>query len=105
MYYRGLSIPVGWKVFSRKGNLSGKKHVIILRNVVEKLSSRRVGKIYADREFAIGRFLIICMRMVWTFVSRLKKNYLGNGVSFKQLMVGQSKRVKLKAKRKIEVLG
>jgi transposase len=36
---------------------------------------------------------------------RLKKNYLASGTSFKELLVGQSKRVKLKAKRKIEVLG
>ena len=28
--YRGAAIPVGWKVLSKKGNLSGKVHVIVL---------------------------------------------------------------------------
>lgn len=105
VYYRGISIPVGWKVFSRKGNLSGKKHVIILRNVVEKLGLRRIGKVYGDREFcnkAVFDYLY-CHEL--DFCIRLKKNYLANGMSFKELMVGQSERVKLKAKRKFEVLG
>ena len=39
------------------------------------------------------------------FCIRLKKSYLASGISFKELLVGQSKRVKLTAKRKIEVLG
>jgi hypothetical protein len=33
--YRGVSVPMGWKVFSKKGNLSGKKHVRVLRNVLK----------------------------------------------------------------------
>jgi hypothetical protein len=69
VYYRGLSIPVGWKVFSNKGNLSGKKHVIILRNVVEKLGRQRMEKFMEIGSFAIKRCLIICMRMNWTFAS------------------------------------
>jgi hypothetical protein len=32
--YRGISIPLSWKVFSKKGNVSGKKHVLMMRNVV-----------------------------------------------------------------------
>lgn len=92
-------------MFSRKGNLSGKKHVIILHNVVRKLGDRRIGKIYGDREFCNRAVFDYLYKNNLDFCIRLKKNYLGNGVSFKQLMVGQSKRVKFKAKRKIEVLG
>ncbi len=51
VYYRGISIPVGWKVFSKKGNLSGRKHVLVLRSVVRKLGRNRIGKIFGDREF------------------------------------------------------
>jgi hypothetical protein len=39
------------------------------------------------------------------FCIRLKKSYLADGVSFKEMCVKQSKRVKLKAKRKFKVLG
>ena len=39
------------------------------------------------------------------FCIRLKKSYLANGISFKELCVGQSKRVKLEGKKKLEVLG
>lgn len=105
VYYRGISIPVGWKVFSRKGNLSGRRHVIILRNVVEKLGIGRIGKVYGDREFCNRAVFDYLYEFELDFCIRLKKNYLANGISFKELMVGQSKRVKLKAKRRFEVLG
>lgn len=49
--YRGVAIPVGWKVFSKKGNLSGKVHVIVLRYVINKSGKKRIGKVFADREF------------------------------------------------------
>lgn len=105
VYYRGLSIPVGWKVFSKKGNLSGRQHVLVLRNVVRKLGRERIGKVYADREFCNKEFFGYLYENELDFCIRLKKNYLADGISFKELLVGQLLRVKLKGKRKYEVLG
>jgi hypothetical protein len=103
--YRGVSLPLSWKVFSRKGNLSGKKHVMILRNVVNKLGKQRVGKVCGDREFCNKEVLKYLYENKLDFCIRLKKSYLANGVSFKELCVRQSKRVKIKGKRKLKVLG
>lgn len=105
VYYRGLSIPVGWKVFSRKGNLSGWRHVLVLRDVVRRLGRQRIGKVYGDREFCNRELFGYLYKNDLDFCIRLKKNYLADGISFKELLVGQSKRVKLKGKRKYQVLG
>lgn len=105
VYYRGISIPLGWKVFSKKGNLSGSKHVLVLRSVVRKLGRDRIAKVFGDREFCNKEVFKYLYSNDLDFCIRLKKNYLASGISFKELMVGQSERVKLKAKRKIEVLG
>ncbi len=103
--YRGVSIPLSWKVFSTKGNVSGKKHVLMMRNVVRQLGKQRIGKIYGDREFCNKEVFKYLYEEELDFCIRLKKSYLANGVSFKQLCVGQSKRVKVKGKRKLKVLG
>ena len=100
-----MAIPVGWKVFSKKGNLSGKLHVIVLRSVINKLGKPRIGKVFADREFCNKEVLGYLYAGEIDFCIRLKKSYLADGISFKQLCVGQSKRVKIKAKRKLDVLG
>lgn len=103
--YRGVSIPLSWKVFSRKGILSGKKHVLMLRYVVNQLGKKRIGKIYGDREFCNKEVFKYLYEEEINFCIRLKKSYLANGISFKQLCVRQSKRVKIKGKKKLEVLG
>jgi hypothetical protein len=103
--YRGVSIPMGWKMFSKKGNLSGKKHVVMLRNVVNQLGKQRIGKIYGDREFCNKEVFKYLYKNELDFCIRLKKSYLANGVSFKELCVRQSKRVRLKGKKKLEVVG
>ena len=105
VYYRGLSIPISWKVFSKKGNLSGCKHALVLRDVVRKLGRERVGKVYADREFCNREFIGYLYENDLDFCIRLKKNYLADGISFKELLVRQSLRIKLKGKRKYCVLG
>lgn len=105
VYYRGLSIPVSWKVFSRKGNLTGGKHVLVLSDAVRKLRRERIGKVYGDREFCNKEFFGYLYENELDFCIRLKKNYLADGISFKELLVGQSLRIKLKGKRKYEVLG
>ena len=103
--YRGVSIPMGWKVFSRKGNLSGKKHVLMLRSVVNQLGKQRIGKIYGDREFCNKEVFKYLYESDLDFCIRLKKSYLANGISFKELCIRQSKRVKIKGKIKLKVLG
>ena len=103
--YGGVAIPVGWKVFSNKGNPSGKVHVIVLRYVIDKLGKRRIGKVFADREFCNKEMFKYLYDNEIDFCIRLKKNYLADGVSFKELCASQSKRVKMKAKRKLAVLG
>ena len=103
--YRGVSLPLGWKVFSRKGNLSGKKHIVILQNVVNRLGKQRIGKIYGDREFCNKEVFKYLYGNELDFCIRLKKSYLANGIAFKELLVGQSKRVKIKVKKKVKVLG
>lgn len=105
VYYRGVAVPVGWKVFSRKGILSGRKHVWVLRNVVNRVGKWRIRKIYADREFCNREVFDYLYEEALDFCIRLKKSYLANGISFKELLIGQSPRVKLKAKKKFEVLG
>jgi hypothetical protein len=105
VYYRGLSIPVSWKVFSRKGNLTGGKHVLVLSDAVRKLRRERIGKVYGDREFCNKEFFGYLYENELDFCIRLKKNYLADGISFKELLVGQTLRIKLKGKRKYEVLG
>lgn len=103
--YRGVALPIGWKVFSRKGNLSGQRHVIVLRQVVNKLGRHRIGKIYGDREFCNREVFKYLYAEELDFCIRLKKSCLADGISFKQLCVEQSKRVKFKAKRKLAVMG
>lgn len=105
VYYRGVSIPVGWKVFSRKGVLSGVKHVCLLRSVVKRLGAARIRKVYADREFCNQAVFGYLYQAELDFCIRLKKSYLADGISFKELLVRQALRVKLKAKKKFEVLG
>lgn len=105
VYYRGISIPLGWKVFSRKGNLSGKRHVSVLREAINRISKSRVRKIYADREFCNREMLAYLYKEELEFCIRLKKSYLANGISFKEMLIGQSPRVKWKAKKKFSVLG
>lgn len=103
--YRRVAIPVGWKVFSRKGNLSRLRHVCVLRNAVERIGARRVRKIYADREFCNREMFEYLYEQELDFCIRLKKSYLANGISFKELFVRQAAGVRLKAKKKCEVLG
>ncbi len=103
--YRGISIPVGWKVFSHKGNMSGKRHVIMLRNVVNKLGIQRIGKVFGDREFCNKEVFKYLYDNDLDFSIRLKKSYLADSTSFKELCVKQSKRVKLKSNKKLKVLG
>jgi hypothetical protein len=103
--YRGLSIPISWKVFSKKGNLTGRKHVLVLRDVIRKLGPQRIGKVFADREFCNKEFLGYLYENDLDFCIRLKKNYLADGISFKELLVRQSLRIRLKGKRKYQVLG
>ena len=105
VYYRGISIPIGWKVFSKKGKLSGRKHVLMLRCVVKKLGKSRIGKVYADREFCNKAVFDYLYENELDFCIRLKKNNLANGISFKELLVWQSKHLRIKGKRKFEVLG
>lgn len=105
VYYRGLSIPISWKVFSRKGNLTDRKHVLVLRDAVRKLGLERIRRVFGDREFCNKEFFGFLYEKDLDFCIRLKKNYLADGISFKELLVGQSKRVKLKGKRKYQVLG
>ncbi|HSK70827.1 MAG TPA: hypothetical protein VK892_03965 [Pyrinomonadaceae bacterium] len=81
VYYRGISIPLGWKVFSSKGILSGAKHVVILRYVVKRLGKPRIRKIYADREFCNKEVFKYLYKEELDFCIRLKKNYLANGAA------------------------
>lgn len=103
--YRGVAIPVGWKVFSNKGNLSGKIHVLVLRSVINKLGKDRIGKVFGDREFGNQEMVKYLSENELDFCLRLKKSNVADGIACKQLCVCQSKRVKIKAKRKLEVLG
>lgn len=105
VYYRGVAIPLGWKVFSRKGNLSGRKHVAVLREAINRVGKSRIRKIYADREFCNQQMLAYLYKEKIDFCIRLKKSYLADGVSFKELLVRQSTRVRVKAKKKFSVLG
>lgn len=103
--YRGLAIPVGWKVFSQKGNLRGAKHVRVLRAVIGQLGRERIRKVFADREFCNREVFGFLYEQDLDFCIRLKKNYRASGWSLKELMVKQTMRVKLKSKRKQKVLG
>lgn len=75
--YRGASIPVGWKMFSRKGNLSGKKHVRVLQSVVRKLGQERIGKIFGDREFCNKEMFGYLYENDLEFCIALKKELFG----------------------------
>lgn len=105
VYYRGVSIPISWKVFSKKGNLSGRRHILVMREAVRKLGNQRIRKVFADREFCNKEFFGYLYQEELDFCIRLKKNYLADGISIKELLVGQSPRVKLKGKRKYQILG
>ena len=105
VWHRGAAIPVGWKVFSKKGVVSGKKHVVALRETVERLGAERIGKVFGDREFANREMFSYLFENELDFCLRLKKSHLANGVAFKQLCVEQTVRTKLRIKRKLQVLG
>lgn len=105
VYYRGVSIPVGWKAFSRKGNVSGKRHVILLRSVVNKLGRERIGKVFGDREFGNVEVFKYLFENDLDFCIRLKKSHLGDGMAFKELGVRQSLRMKYRSKKKLRVMG
>ena len=105
VWHQGAAIPVGWKVFSRKGVLSGRKHVIMLRQAVERLGAQRIGKVFGDREFANREIFAYLFDKQMDFCLRLKKSHPANGVAFKQLCVEQTVRMKLKIKRKLKVSG
>lgn len=105
VWHQGAAIPVGWKVFSKKGVVSGRKHVIVLRETVGRLGASRIGKVFGDREFANREMFAYLFADKLDFCLRLKKSHLANGVAFKQLCVEQTVRTKLRTKRKVTVLG
>jgi hypothetical protein len=105
VWHRGAAIPVGWKVFSRKGVLSGRHHVMVLRSAVERLGAARVRKVFGDREFAGREMFRYLFEHELDFCLRLKRSHLADGIAFKQLCIEQQVRVKLKIKRKLRVLG
>lgn len=105
VWHRGAAIPVGWKVFSKKGVVSGKKHVVVLRETVARLGAERIGKVFGDREFASREMFAYLFENELDFCLRLKKSHLADGVAFKQLCVEQTVRTKLRIKRKLQVLG
>ncbi len=105
VWHHGAAIPVGWKVFSNKGVVSGRKHVIVLRETVGRLGAVRIGKVFGDREFANREIFAYLFENELDFCLRLKKSHLANGVAFKQLCVEQTVRTKLRIKRKLTVLG
>lgn len=105
VYYQGVSIPLGWKAFSQKGNVSGKKHVLLLRNVINKLGKERIGKVFGDREFGNAEVFKYLYENELDFCIRLKKSYLGNGVALKELCVKQNLRMKYRAKKKLRIMG
>lgn len=105
VFYQGVSIPVGWKAFSHKGNVSGKKHVIVLRNVINKLGKERIGKVFGDREFGNAEVFKYMFENGLDFCIRLKKSYLGDGVALKELCVKQNLRMKYRSNKKIRIMG
>lgn len=105
VWHQGAAIPVGWKVFSNKGVVSGRKHVIVLRETVGRLGASRIGKVFGDREFANREMFAYLFENELDFCLRLKKSHLANGVAFKELCVEQTVRTKLRIKRKMIVLG
>lgn len=105
VYYRGVAIPIGWKVFSRKGNLSGRIHVLLLREAIKRIERSRVAKLFAEREFCNQAVFAYLYKEEIDFCIRLKKSYLADGTAFKELLVRLAPRVKIKAKKKFSVLG
>lgn len=105
VWYQGAAIPVGWKVFSKKGALSGKKHVVVLHETVARLGAERIGKVFGDREFANREMFAYLFENELDFCLRLKKSHLADGVAFRQLCVEQTVRTKFRIKRKLTVLG
>lgn len=105
VWHRGAAIPVGWKVFSKKGVVSGKKHVVVLRETVARLGAERIGKVFGDREFASREMFAFLFENELDFCLRLKKSHLADGAAFKQLCIEQTVRTKFRIKRKMQVLG
>jgi len=73
---------VGWKVFSRKEVVSGRKHVIVLRQTVQRLGAGESGKCSATVGPANREMLAYLFENNLDFCLRLKKANLANGVAF-----------------------
>ena len=54
--YEGLSVPLLWKVFPRKGNASGEEHSLIVQRFISIFGKARIAGVLADREFANSTF-------------------------------------------------
>lgn len=105
LVYRGFAVPVGWKVFSHKGNVSARRHVLVLSYVVNRIGANRIGKVFADREFASGEMFEYLSQSGLDFCLRLKKSHLADGVSLKELAARASRRVRYKGRRSVRVFG
>lgn len=101
----GVSVPLCWKVLSRKGNASGEEHQEILRRAIERIGAERVEYILADREFDNAHLLgwLIAERL--DFRIRVKKSYLAAGVSFAGRGRKQPLKTRTKSRMPVSVLG
>ena len=103
--FRGVSVPLSWKVLTRKGNASGEQHRAILAQAVERVGRERVEYILADREFGNAQLLGWLIGEGLDFRIRLKKNHLAAGVSFAQSGRNQPSKTRAKSKQAVEVFG
>jgi hypothetical protein len=103
--YKQMAIPLLATVTNKKGNLAAAEVVALLKRFVDLVGTKRIERIYADREFATFELFTFLLEQEIDFHIRLKSSHKAAGRSFRQMWKELGERVKLRGKVKVEVFG
>jgi hypothetical protein len=74
--YKGISIPVYWTVFDKKGNSNTQERIALVEQFISQFGKENIIRILADREFVGAKWLNWLKSQEIDFGIRLKKDTL-----------------------------
>lgn len=73
--YRGVAIPLFWKLLDKKGNSNQDERMALLEQFIQVFGVQRIGCLVADREFVGQKWFEYLIDNRIHFVMRLKENF------------------------------
>jgi len=74
--YRGIGIPLFWRVLDLEGNSSAEDRIYLLKRVIDRLGVEKIEMLLADREFIGTEWFRFLIEQKIPFIIRAKKNFV-----------------------------